>query len=287
MGRHSKNNTALPFFTHHERKELGYGTQKERVGKDSCKEFDACFLCLQTCIKPVCCLQGHLACKECLFENLLAQKKEITRQEKAFHEQLEKEKEEMRQQEVEQKIKAVEDFQATQGSLLPKKATATNGPKSELEEDLKRKDMDLEKKRALPSFWLPSHTPNAEATKLKPPSKDTMCPGNDHTLKLKQLVEVKFVPVSSSNGKKSGDKYECPGCVKSLTNNLELKVMKKCGHVMCKACVDKFIKESARCLVCDGPCSTKDVITLHRDGTGYAASGSGVAERYNYAFQCA
>jgi hypothetical protein len=53
--RHSKNNNDLAFFTYDERKKLGYGTQKERLGKDS--------------IKP----------KECIFECLLAQKKDIKR----------------------------------------------------------------------------------------------------------------------------------------------------------------------------------------------------------------
>ena len=34
-------------LTHAERQALGYGTAKERLGKDSIKDFDACSLCLQ------------------------------------------------------------------------------------------------------------------------------------------------------------------------------------------------------------------------------------------------
>jgi nitric oxide synthase-interacting protein len=77
--RHSKNNNDLAFFTYDERKKLGYGTQKERLGKDSIKPFDFCCICLQPVIDPLCCLKGHLFCKECIFECLLAQKKDIKR----------------------------------------------------------------------------------------------------------------------------------------------------------------------------------------------------------------
>ncbi|KAF2602461.1 hypothetical protein F2Q70_00026104 [Brassica cretica] len=37
--RHSKNNNDLAYFTYDEKKKLGYGTQKERLGKDSIKPF--------------------------------------------------------------------------------------------------------------------------------------------------------------------------------------------------------------------------------------------------------
>ncbi|KAF8369894.1 hypothetical protein HHK36_032088 [Tetracentron sinense] len=39
--RHSKNNNDLAFFTYDEKRKLGYGTQKERLGRDSIKPFDA------------------------------------------------------------------------------------------------------------------------------------------------------------------------------------------------------------------------------------------------------
>nr|GLL28814.1 Os07g0551501 [Ipomoea trifida] len=39
--RHSKNNNDLAFFTYDEKRKLGYGTQKERLEKDSIKPFDA------------------------------------------------------------------------------------------------------------------------------------------------------------------------------------------------------------------------------------------------------
>lgn len=57
MTRHGKNNTASACYTYHERqrdtKKSGYGTIKERLAKDSIKDFDACCLTLQQCRYPV------------------------------------------------------------------------------------------------------------------------------------------------------------------------------------------------------------------------------------------
>jgi nitric oxide synthase-interacting protein len=77
--RHSKNNNDLAFFTYDEKRKLGYGTQRERLGRDSIKPFDACCLCLKPLIDALCCLKGHVFCKECILECLLAQKKDIQR----------------------------------------------------------------------------------------------------------------------------------------------------------------------------------------------------------------
>ncbi|KAG0225155.1 hypothetical protein BGW41_004810 [Actinomortierella wolfii] len=80
MSRHSKNNTARGHFTYAERQMLDYGTKKQRLGRDSMRDFDACYLCLQKARDPVCCNQGHLSCRECIYENILAQRAEIQRQ---------------------------------------------------------------------------------------------------------------------------------------------------------------------------------------------------------------
>jgi nitric oxide synthase-interacting protein len=54
MSRHSKNNTSRPIFTYAERQKLkDYGTIKQRLGKDSLKDFDACSLCLHNLVMPL------------------------------------------------------------------------------------------------------------------------------------------------------------------------------------------------------------------------------------------
>ena len=78
MSRHSKNNTANSVFTYGEKKMLQdvYGTIRGRIGQDSQKKFESCFLCLQRVIEPHCCEKGHIFCKDCIYENLIVQKKE-------------------------------------------------------------------------------------------------------------------------------------------------------------------------------------------------------------------
>ena len=83
MSRHSKNNTAHSVFTYAEKKMLAkdYGTAKTRIGQDSQRKFEQCHLCLQTAVDPVTCEEGHIFCRKCIMENLLAQKKAIKKAE--------------------------------------------------------------------------------------------------------------------------------------------------------------------------------------------------------------
>lgn len=108
MSRHSKNNTSGSVFTYHERKRLKYGTISERLGGESQKEYDSCSLCLHTLKEPMAWYvlllyivlremkqltcgnyskKGHVFCKECIYEYLLAQKKELARQTDLYEQQ--------------------------------------------------------------------------------------------------------------------------------------------------------------------------------------------------------
>lgn len=57
MTRHARNCTAGAVYTYHEKKKdarsSGYGTESQRIGKDSVKDFDCCCLTLQPCKDPV------------------------------------------------------------------------------------------------------------------------------------------------------------------------------------------------------------------------------------------
>ena len=85
--RHAKNNTALGYFTRHERGKLGWGSQKKRLSKDSIKNFCCCTLCLKVCVDPMVCPQGDLFCKECIYQSLLTQKRKIKRRLKEYKSQ--------------------------------------------------------------------------------------------------------------------------------------------------------------------------------------------------------
>ncbi|CAG8488599.1 6617_t:CDS:2 [Acaulospora colombiana] len=119
MPRHSKNNTALSFFTYAEGKALEYGTKKQRLGRESMREYDACFLCLQRARDPVCCTQGHLFCRECILENILAQKKEIKRQQLILESRVKDEAEEAKRKEELAKEAVIQDFERQQVRIAP------------------------------------------------------------------------------------------------------------------------------------------------------------------------
>jgi nitric oxide synthase-interacting protein len=110
-----------------------------------------------------------------------------------------------------------------------------------------RKEMDDEKKASakhLPSFWAPSQTPVGTKVSIpeKPPKLNPLCPSSSesspHNLTLKTLTSIRFTE------EKSGGKTlrSCPACRKALTNISKGVLAIPCGHVLCKSCVDQFMK---------------------------------------------
>lgn len=82
--RHAKNNTALGFFTRHEKDKLGWGSKRQRLTKDSIKKFDACGICMKVCESPMICPNGDLFCKQCIYQSLLVQKQRNKQKFKEF-----------------------------------------------------------------------------------------------------------------------------------------------------------------------------------------------------------
>ncbi|CAB4399210.1 unnamed protein product [Rhizophagus irregularis] len=352
MPRHSKNNTALSFFTYAEGKALDYGTKKQRLGRDSMRECDACYLCLQRAREPVCCTQGHLYCKECILENILAQKKEILRQQKLLEAKAKDEEEEAKRKAELAKEAVIQEFERQQVKITPITATnssekggikakngSTNGSSStnensskkdvekspesvkgvkaiewtgssssnnkkrkfqlddeeltaiakrDQEEALKKLEEEriLASKPKLPNFWLPSLTPSADPDKVKQTRQQTMCTASDpeHPISMKTLIPTKFTEDKDPTSKKTN--LICPSCRKTLTNSLKICLIKPCGHVICKICVDKFVRKTKQCFVCDIKCRDKDIVDMSGEGTGFASGGGKVvAERFDVAFQ--
>lgn len=70
MSRHSKNNTASSVFTYHERKNIkGCGSLHERLGSESLRQFEQCWICLNTAVQPVATPGGYLYCRDCIVFN--------------------------------------------------------------------------------------------------------------------------------------------------------------------------------------------------------------------------
>ncbi|KAK2002153.1 RING finger domain-containing protein [Colletotrichum falcatum] len=202
---HSKRNTSRSVFTSYERDmaKAAWASTSARLSRDSFLPFGSCYLCLEIARDPVSCSHGDIFCRECAVANLLAQKKEIKRLERA-REKLEQEiLEAQARQDVEAQERAIKDFEKIQAGLSPSSSAAVSSPSSlvsknddaprtdvnstavqgtkrkfildrdELERIAKedrtkaQKSIDEEKasKEKLPSFWTPSQTPDAEAAR--------------------------------------------------------------------------------------------------------------------------
>lgn len=62
--------------------------------------------------------------------------------------------------------------------------------------------------------------------------------------------------------------------------------MRKCGHVVCKSCVERLVKPSKACVECDRPLKLeKDLVEFQREGTGFAAGGQAETKKTGIAFQ--
>ncbi|KAF5728977.1 nitric oxide synthase-interacting protein [Tripterygium wilfordii] len=275
--RHSKNNNDLAFFTYDEKKKLGYGTQKERLGKDSIKPFDACCLCLKTLIDPLCCQKGHVFCKECILECLLAQKKDIQRKLAAHAAQQKQEKEEEQEQLMLQKAKELEAFdQQNHGAVPQYNDRNQNRYKNGFHgaNSVKVTSYEEEALKTMKAFWLPSATPEAPA-KVDAPDTSTICPEGNEKLKLKTLFPIHFIEDTSEKKKsKSLDNtYICPSCKTTMTNAMSLVALSSCGHIFCKKCADKFVAVDKVCVLCSKACKERNLVNLAKGGTGFAGHG--------------
>jgi len=234
MTKHSKNNTASSIFSYAEYKKLDYGTKKKRLGNESMRRFDACSLCLNRARDPVACQDGHLFCKECVYTDLLTQKKDIKRQKQ----RLEALKREAADEKARARLAARErvllEFEkgqlglaagpssiGTRGSGDSEQARAGAKRKFEFDADaveslaLEAEEaalVQIEKEQAaalkakLPDFWLPSLTPTYTSTGpprgLDDVKVQTTCRAAKpaHPVLLKNLVPVKFTLWSASAG---------------------------------------------------------------------------------------
>ncbi|KAH6624603.1 hypothetical protein B0J18DRAFT_465807 [Chaetomium sp. MPI-SDFR-AT-0129] len=365
---HSKRNTSRPIFTSHERAmaRAAWGTSTARLTRDSFLPFASCWLCLEPAVDPVACaVRGDLFCRECALSNILAQKKEIKRADRAREAEAREAREDGERRDAEARERAVREFELTQAGLSINRGGADAGaargkertepgrdhdrersgsrngdgavgdtPKvgdkrkfsldpdevariAEEERSKARRAIDDEKssKPTLPSFWAPTVTPSSNTSNTlhevkKKTKTQPVCPASaedsPHHYSLHTLITVNFSeeqqPDSSSSATKKSQRI-CPACQKGLTNSSRATLAKPCGHVLCKSCVDQFMRSSAggetiRCYVCEADLTAnakesgkKDkiqpgLVELRREGTGFSAGGSNQVKKEAVMFRC-
>ncbi len=110
-----------------------WGSSTARLSRDSFLPFASCWLCLEPAIDPVACLHGDVFCRECVLSNILAQKKEIKRAEKAREHEDREAQEDKARRDAEAQERAVREFELTQAGLSIKRGgSASSGrPRAE------------------------------------------------------------------------------------------------------------------------------------------------------------
>lgn len=224
MTRHARNCTAGAVYTYHEKKKdaaaSGYGTQNERVGKDSVKSFDCCSLTLQPCRNPVITKEGYLFDKEAILQYIITKKNEYTRKMKLYEKQLKKEENEKTELANAEKEANLIKFMNREKNIssinakekAPSTSTATTSTKP------------------LPSFWVPSQLPDAKLSKVEKPDPVVYCLITGKPLKMKDLIAVNWTLVKDPDDKKSliakENRYMCPVTHDILSNAVPCAVIR-------------------------------------------------------------
>ncbi|XP_070703960.1 nitric oxide synthase-interacting protein [Pempheris klunzingeri] len=290
MTRHGKNCTAGAVYTYHEKKKdtaaSGYGTQSIRLGKDAIKDFDCCCLSLQPCQIPVVTPDGYLYEKQAILEYILHQKTEIAKKMKAYEKQKQAQKSNSQLESKSEERERVERFKTRENSIVSKPINPFTSGQDNGKEKGRTDNSSAESSTAasagtssqsLPSFWIPSLTPEAKATLIKKPSKTVLCPMSGRPIKMNELITVRFTPLDSSLDRVAllnhQDRYVCAVTRDVLGNSVPCAVLRPSGSVVTQECVEKLIRKDMTDPVSGDKLSDRDIIPLQRGGTGFAASG--------------
>jgi len=132
------------------------------------------------------------------------------------------------------------------------------------------------KEKSLPSFWVPSQTPDPVKIKLNMPDPTILCPVSGKPMKIKDLIDVKFHLIDEKADKKTlisqETRYKCAVSSDVLTNAVPLAVIRTTGDVVTMEVVEKIIKVDWIHPLTNAKLTERDIIPLQRGGTGFASA---------------
>lgn len=121
MTRHARNSTAGSVYTYHEKKKdaqtSGFGTERQRLAKESVKSFDCCNLTLQPCSLPVLTKEGFLFDKEAILQYIITKKNEYHRKLKEYEKQKQSDEQELADIAAAENKKKLEQFVRTEKNI--------------------------------------------------------------------------------------------------------------------------------------------------------------------------
>ncbi|KAJ9445279.1 Nitric oxide synthase-interacting protein-like protein [Diplonema papillatum] len=312
--RHSKSNQSKQYFTYDERNsrtneyrgmgtnriatDEASGTIRVRVGSDSQKPFDACWLCNHTATSAIVTNRGLIYCKECIVQNMCHQKNEYKRKLREYEEQQAKK---LETDAVTQLVKGELREAAARGaedSILPTTGSALAKELSDRENKVAEEAASAGKKtQTMNSFWVPQNAPAWTPADVDKPDSTIVCPFTKKPLKIKHLRDVFWTPVPATDKEKQGpnSQFMCPISKVTFKNGTEITVLPS-GHAVSKKALQKVIgsaKEQFVCPVTGDTVLRKDVLDIAKSGTGFAASTEGSevssvqAEQYRHSLTMA
>lgn len=264
----------------------GFGTERQRLAKESLKSFDCCSLTLQPCALPVITKEGYLFDKEAILQYIITKKNEFNRKMREFEKQKQSDVQELADIAAAENRVKLENFVKTEKNIkiglnLPGPSTSSSSSLS---------NMTGDKKHNLPSFWVPSQTPDSGKAKMEKPDSTIYCPVSGKVLKVKDLIDVKFAlanPNSTQPLVAQEHPYICAVTKDTLTNAVPLAVLRPTGDVVTMDCVEKVIRKDMIHPLTNQKLTDKDIIPLQRGGTGFASAGNSLeAQNKKPAQQC-
>lgn len=174
---------------------------------------------------PVACpTKGHIFCRECIMENLLAQRADISVKNEeiaAKHAEMLRAKQIREEEESRQDIKQFELLQSVIKPNPSKQEVAGSKRKYEGEEDNAHTDQSSALVLAPKAH---NDQLKTEPPKLEPPKLVSLCPMSDlddpHSLSLKALLPISFDTLKDSSTQDSKTRV-CPSCSKAFGTVLE------------------------------------------------------------------
>ncbi|KAE8894548.1 hypothetical protein PF005_g24464 [Phytophthora fragariae] len=279
MSRHSKNATASTHFTYHERSAAGHGTLKRRFGRDAQIEFGVCCLCLASTRgrSPLASPAGFVYCKECIYANLLAQKRTIQDNAAAYERSVEAQGRKMQDRELQQERETLRKALDAAQSVAEPQDRATLATRKLQEKVDAATDDDKRAAMRRTSFWIPDCTPTHEATLAKPDAK-TRDPMSLEEMKLKHLLPLKFEWDAGGNDKAEA-KVLC-AVTKKEVSHLRAVLLRPSGQVILESCLKDMVLPTMTCPVTGLKLRKKDIVHLQAGGTGFSAHSAVEAKKY-------
>ena len=273
-----------------------WGTVRQRLGAESFKKLDQCFLCLGEVVSPVVCPKGHLFCAECIVRNFGEQREANRRLMARWQQQQDTgvakgvEARETEQEKAESAFRVQHEHIPSSGEWDRFEDERRYGMMTEEEQLLARARDNLREKRTIgeeamrkeemikKSFWVPEVAPTTEEAPIEKPDMHTVCPvPPKHHCKGKKLITVVMLTDAASHSP------QCWVCLKVLTHH-SAYVLRRCGHLLCTECAKSFC--AGACSVCSVPCTATDFIPLVPKGTMFAAHNKVEAAIKNPVFIC-